>query len=146
MDKYNLVVSHNYGATKMKNELKGTIDQESYVNLLCQIKNRVRVARFSAMQKVNAELILLYWDLGKVIFEAQAKQGWGKGVVEQLEADLKEGNPANLGLSARNLWYTLKFYNTYQHDTILQQLTAEIGCGVNVAASFRKIPSSTKLS
>ncbi len=41
--------------------------------------------------------------------------------MEQLEADLKEGNPANSGLSARNLWYTLKFYNTYREDTILQR-------------------------
>jgi hypothetical protein len=80
----------------MKNELKSTINQESYGELLSHIKTRVRVARFAAMQKVNAELIMLYWDLGKVIFEAQAKQGWGKGAVERLEADLKEGNPANL--------------------------------------------------
>ncbi len=59
----------------MKNEIKVTIDQESYGDLLSQIKTRVRIARFSAMRKVNAELIMLYWDLGKVIFEAQAKQG-----------------------------------------------------------------------
>jgi predicted nuclease of restriction endonuclease-like (RecB) superfamily len=113
-------------------KMSPSFDQESYVNLLSQIKNRVRLARFSAMRKVNAELIMLYWDLGRVIFEAQEKQGWGKGVVEQLEADLKEGNPSNLGLSARNLWYTLKFYNTYQGYVILQQLTAEIGWGANM--------------
>ena len=108
-------------------------DQESYGNLLSEIKTRVRIARFSAMQKVNAELIMLYWDLGKVIFEAQAKQGWGKGVVEQLETDLKEGNPANLGLSARNLWHALNFFQTYHGDEILKQLVSEVGWGANIA-------------
>ena len=117
----------------MNNEIKVTFDQESYGDLLGQIKTRVRIARFSAMRKVNAELIMLYWDLGKVISEAQAKQGWGKGVVEQLEADLKEGNPANLGLSARNLWHALNFFQTYHEDEILKQLVSEVGWGANIA-------------
>jgi hypothetical protein len=103
--------------------------QESYGNPLSEIKTRVRIARFSAMQKVNAELIILYWDLGKVIFEAQAKQGWGKRVVEHLEAALKEGSPATLGLSARSLWQLLNFYQTYRGDELLQQLVAEVGWG-----------------
>jgi hypothetical protein len=50
-------------------------------------------AQLRAAVSVNRELILLYWDIGKVIVEAQKTKGYGKQVAEQLASDLQREFP-----------------------------------------------------
>ena len=45
------------------------------------------------MLLVNRELILLYWDIGKIIAEAQKSKGYGKQVVERLAEVLQKDHP-----------------------------------------------------
>jgi hypothetical protein len=47
-----------------------------YVELLENLKIRIRGARLQAALAVNRELILLYWDIGRAILERQAREGW----------------------------------------------------------------------
>jgi len=46
---------------------------KEYLKLLHKIKVRVRSAQIKATISVNKELIGLYWDVGKMITERQAK-------------------------------------------------------------------------
>src|ERR1035438_8281833 len=41
-----------------------------YTTLLADLKARVRAAQLRAVVSVNRELILIYWDMGKIIVEA----------------------------------------------------------------------------
>ena len=50
-------------------------------NLLADLKARVRAAQLQAVLSVNRALIQLYWDIGKIIAEAQKTRGYGKQVV-----------------------------------------------------------------
>src|SRR5262245_54359693 len=84
-----------------------------YAGLLTRVKERVRTAQIKAAISANRELILLYWDIGRAIVDAQKNKGYGKRVVEILSADLRREFPEMAGLSALNLWRMRAFYLTY---------------------------------
>jgi predicted nuclease of restriction endonuclease-like (RecB) superfamily len=100
---------------------------QDYGRLLGEIKERIRSAQYEALQKVNTELISLYWDVGRLIVERQRDAGWGKSVVETLAGDLQAEFPGIAGFSARNIWRMRNFYLTYHDNEKLPPLVAEIG-------------------
>lgn len=61
-----------------------------------------------------------------MIVERQDVEGWGKGVVERLSADLRQESPGVKGFSVQNLWYMRQFYSEYQDSERLQPLVGEI--------------------
>jgi predicted nuclease of restriction endonuclease-like (RecB) superfamily len=81
-----------------------------YANFLADLKARVRAAQLRAVVSVNRELILLYWDIGKIIVEAQKTKGYGKQVVERLAEDLQKEFPGTAGFSPQNIWFMRSFY------------------------------------
>lgn len=48
-----------------------------FPELLRQIKARIQHAQARAMVSVNAELVHLYWDIGRMIDRRQQQEGWG---------------------------------------------------------------------
>ena len=48
-----------------------------YARLLAEIKSRVQTARIKAGLAANRELLALYWDIGKLISEAERTKGYG---------------------------------------------------------------------
>jgi hypothetical protein len=38
----------------------------------------------------NAEMIRMYWDIGHMVAKRQGLEGWGKGLLRRLAADLKD--------------------------------------------------------
>ncbi|HEX3720539.1 MAG TPA: PDDEXK nuclease domain-containing protein [Verrucomicrobiae bacterium] len=81
-----------------------------YARLLGNLKARVRAAQLRAAVSVNRELIRLYWDIGKIIVEAQKTKGYGKQVVERLAEDLQKEFPGTAGFSPQNVWFMRSFY------------------------------------
>ena len=97
-----------------------------YANLLADLKARVRAAQLRAVVSVNRELILLYWDIGRIIVEAQKTKGYGKQVVERLAEDLQKEFPGTAGMSSLNLWRMRAFYSAYRNQAgILSQAATE---------------------
>ena len=97
-----------------------------YATLLTDIKQRVRRAQVRAMLAVNAELIRLYWDIGRVIDERQQQEGWGAGVIPRLARDLHNDLPEEKGFSERNIKQMLAFYREYAQLSFVQQPAAQI--------------------
>jgi predicted nuclease of restriction endonuclease-like (RecB) superfamily len=97
-----------------------------YTTLLADLKARVRAAQLRAVASVNRELILLYWDIGRIIVEAQTTRGYGKQVVERLADDLQKEFPGMAGMSSLNLWRMRAFYSAYRNQAgILSQAATE---------------------
>lgn len=86
-----------------------------YKNLLADIKNRVRKAQHRAALTANAEMILMYWDIGRMISERQKKEGWGAGVIPRLAVDLKNELPEEKGFSETNLKRMVQFSLEYSN-------------------------------
>ena len=97
-----------------------------YATLLADIKQRVQRAQVRAMLAVNAELIRLYWDIGRVIDERQQQEGWGAGVIPRLARDLHTDLPEEKGFSERNIKQMLAFYREYAQLSFVQQPAAQI--------------------
>ncbi len=106
---------------------------KDYIKWIDNIKSKIRTAQIKAALSANSELIRLYWDIGKDIFEKQEIQGWGNSIVENLSKDLKSEFPNSKGFSRRNLFYMKKFYDFYKNDfEKVQQLVAQIPWGHNI--------------
>ncbi len=108
------------------------ISNKDYKVLLQEIKQRVYEAQHKALKAVNKELLRLYWDIGKMIIERQAKYGWGRAVVETLARDLQAEFTGVRGYSRDNLWRMRKFYFRYHNNQKLAPLVQEIGWAHNI--------------
>src|SRR4051794_36573144 len=106
--------------------------QNSYLSLLGEIKERIRSGQLAALRAVNRELIELYWDIGRLIVQRQQGETWGRGIVENLAADLRKEFPGLSEFSAGNLWRIKNFYEAYRNDQILAPLVREISWSKNL--------------
>lgn len=90
-----------------------------YADLLSNVKLRIRSAQARAFAAVNAELLRLYWDIGRIIDGQQRQQGWGASVIPRLAADLHNELPELKGFSERNIQRMLTFYRAYAEPATL---------------------------
>lgn len=105
---------------------------ESYASLLADLKQRISQAQLRAATKANAELVLLYREIGRSIVARQDEEGWGRSVIERLSADLKVAFPHMKGFSPRNLWRMRAFFLAWkEHGENLPQAVAELPWGHN---------------
>ena len=111
---------------KNKKEFKLNNIDKSYIQTLENIKSAIRTAQIKASLAVNSELIILYWNIGKIILKQQQEQGWGAKVIENISKDLRSSFPNMSGLSVRNLNYMRKFAETYSEFSFVQQLVAQL--------------------
>jgi predicted nuclease of restriction endonuclease-like (RecB) superfamily len=118
----------------------------NYISLFSEIKVRIREAQVKATLAANAQMIAMYWDIGKMISERQNTEGWSSGIIPKLSIDLKNELPELKGFSERNLGRMLQFANEYsilpqpvaklqqlekEKDTILQQPVAKLESSKN---------------
>ena len=103
--------------------MKPTPSNNDYKLWLTDIKSKIRSSQIKAALAVNAELIIFYWELGKLI--SQKENIWGNKLIETLSKDLKTEFPEMGGLSERNLIYCKSFFKFY-NNAIPQQLVSEL--------------------
>jgi predicted nuclease of restriction endonuclease-like (RecB) superfamily len=82
---------------------------QSYEDFLADIKHRIRSAQARAARAINAELIEVYWQIGREILRRQEQEGpelgrRTRGVVQRLSADLRAAFPGARGYSVPNLY------------------------------------------
>jgi len=103
-----------------------------YPKLLERIKTAIQAERSRAIQQLTRSLIIVYWDIGKLIVQSLENSEWGKGVVEQLSKDLQKEFPGKTGFSARNLRSMRQFYETYKDYSNMKQLVSQIPWGHHI--------------
>jgi DUF1016 N-terminal domain len=89
-----------------------------------EIKARITQAQAKAVFSVNAELIQLYWDIGRLIDQRQKEEGWGAAVIPRLARELKNELSAVKGFSERNVKSMLAFYRAYPNPSLIVQQPA----------------------
>lgn len=90
-----------------------------YSELLTQIKSRIQQAQVKATMSANAEMILMYWDVGRIVFEKQGQEGWGTAVIPRLAKDIRNELPEVKGFSERNLKRMTQFYREYPELVVI---------------------------
>ncbi|MDR3054154.1 MAG: PDDEXK nuclease domain-containing protein [Zoogloeaceae bacterium] len=84
-----------------------------YRDLLADIKARLRQSQQRAALSANAEMLRMYWDIGRMIAARQEREGWGAGVIPRLASDLKNELPEEKGFSVTNLKRMVQFSREY---------------------------------
>lgn len=97
-----------------------------YPDTLGAIKRRIREERLRVVLAANSAMVLLYWDIGRMILERQDRAGWGAKVIDRLAADLREAFPDMKGFSPRNLKYMRAFAAAWARRAIVQEALAQI--------------------
>lgn len=108
-----------------------------YKKLLSKIKEDIIIARKRAYQTVDKQLVELYINTGKRIYEKIEISKWGMGIVEKLSSDLQGEFPDMKGFSRENLWRMKKLYETYKDYTKLSPLVTELSWSVNLVILFQ---------
>ncbi|MDN3579668.1 DUF1016 N-terminal domain-containing protein [Mucilaginibacter flavus] len=100
---------------------------KDYQSLLTDVKSKIRKAQVKAALSVNAEMIRLYWEVGKAIKKIQNEKGWGSTVVARLANDIKNELPDVKGFSERNLLFMVQFYKEYStQNSIVKQAVSQL--------------------
>jgi len=116
-----------------------------YALMLEELKTRIQEERLRVVLSANAAMVLLYWDIGRVILDRQQREGWGAKVIDRLSADLRQAFPDMRGLSPRNLKYMRAFASAWPERQIVQEGLAQITWYHNIALLERLGDLQTRL-
>lgn len=96
---------------------------KSYVTVVENIKDQIRSAQHKAILNANKEMLILYWNIGKVINDNST---WGSKFLSKLSSEITSEFPSTKGFSVRNLKNMVRFYREYPEIEIVQSVTAQI--------------------
>ncbi|MFQ7293249.1 MAG: PDDEXK nuclease domain-containing protein [Monoglobales bacterium] len=98
-----------------------------YENAFNKVVEIVERTRQKAFQRVNEELITMYWQVGEYISQQTSKAEYGDSFVTNLADFIAENYPEIKGFNRRGLYRMRQFYETYKNEekvsTLLTQLT-----------------------
>ena len=106
------------------------LNDNQYIAVVEEIKNKIQAARYKATVEVNRELIMLYYSIGKTI---NAHKSWGNKFIDTLSKDIALAYPDAKGYSVRNLKYMAKFAAEFTDIEFVQTVSAQIPWSHNVA-------------
>ena len=78
------------------------MDGTEYIAVIENIKRDISAAQYRAAVHVNADMILLYHEIGCIINEHKS---WGSRFIDNLASDIRMAFPGSKGYSVRNLKY-----------------------------------------
>lgn len=122
---------------------------QSYEEFLEDIKIRIRSAQARAARAISAELIGVYWQIGREIVRRQSEHGDRRGrggpkVIERLSADLRAAFPGTRGYSVSSLRYMRAFAAAWPEQQMLQSGVGALPWGHVVLLLDRLADRSTR--
>lgn len=105
---------------------------KDYLPFLSEIKKLIIEERLKTIISANSVMIILYWNIGKLILQKQNLAGWGAKVIDRLSFDLKKQFPDMTGFSPRNLKYMKKFAEEWSDFELVQRTVALIPWRSNI--------------
>lgn len=99
----------------------GSMLPAEYEHTFRVIREQVTATRHRVQLAANAQLVHLYWSIGKVLLERSKSGQWGSGVLNRLADDLRSEFPSMKGLSATNLKYMRQFAAAWPEETSIGQ-------------------------
>jgi predicted nuclease of restriction endonuclease-like (RecB) superfamily len=106
-------------------------------NRFTDIIQLIKQFRTNAIRAVNAELINLYWNIGKYISKKIEQSEWGESVVVELANFIQTNEPEMKGFSDKNILRMKQFYENYKDLPKLSTLLREISWSHNLAIFSR---------
>ena len=95
-------------------------------NGFSEIITIIEHAKQRAMKAVNAELINMYWEVGKYLSSLVADASFGDKVIDEVAAYIEQHNQNVKGFNRRGLYRMKQFYETYKDDEFVTPLVTQI--------------------
>lgn len=102
---------------------------EHIITLILEAKSRVFV-------KANSELVLLYFNVGKIVSEKVNEGNWGDNSVQELANFIQTKIPNLSGFNRRGLYRMKQFYETYSDPLIVTTVMTQLKLTENEASEF----------
>ena len=95
--------------------------------------------RDKAYRKINEELVLMYFEIGKYLSTKIKTEKWGSKTIESISNNLMKAYPNLKGFNRAGLYRMVQFYEEYRDNIIVSTLSRQISWSNNIL-----ILSSTK--
>lgn len=95
-------------------------------NNFSDIISIIEASKQRAMKAVNAELINMYWEVGKYLSSLVADSSFGDKIIDEVAAYIAQNNPTIKGFNRRGLYRMKQFYETYKDDEFVSTLLTQI--------------------
>jgi predicted nuclease of restriction endonuclease-like (RecB) superfamily len=90
-------------------------DFEHILTLITEARNRV-------YSKANSELVVLYFNVGKVVSEKVTTGKWGENIVQQLSDFILSKVPSLSGFNRRGLYRMKQFFEVYSDNQFVSSV------------------------
>ncbi len=96
-----------------------SFELDSLINIIEQAKDR-------AYRKVNEELILMYLEVGKFVYDKLLTSSYGDKLIDDLALFFTSHYPELKGFNRRGLYRMRQFYELYKDDEIVSPLVTQL--------------------
>lgn len=111
-----------------------------------QVVLLIEESRNRAFQKVNEELVMLYYKVGNLVSEKVSQGVWGQNTVEELADFIQENCPGLKGFNRRGLYRMKQFFETYSASEFVSRLSYQLENYFNTESQNSKVsPLSTQI-
>ena len=86
----------------------------------------------NAYRKVNEEMILLYMEIGKYLYDLIENSNYGEKIVDKAAEFMKNNYPLIKGFTRRNLYRMVQFYNAYKDYSNVSTLLTQVSWSSNM--------------
>ncbi|MBQ7141174.1 MAG: DUF1016 family protein [Bacilli bacterium] len=91
-----------------------------------QIIELIEQRKNNAYIKINEELILMYLDVGKFLYNLQKESKYGDKITTKAAEFMKNNYPNIKGFTKRNIERMIQFYRIYENDEIATPLVTQL--------------------
>lgn len=103
----------------MSKEIILSKDFEQILTLITEARNRV-------YSKANSELVLLYFNVGKIVSDRVSAGNWGENTVQQLSDFIQSKIPNLSGFNRRGLYRMKQFYEVYSDNQFVSTTMTQL--------------------
>lgn len=96
-----------------------TRDFEHILSLITEARNRV-------YSNANSELVMLYFNVGKIVSDKVNEGNWGDNIVQKLANFIQSKLPSLSGFNRRGLYRMKQFYETYSSPEFVSTLATHL--------------------
>lgn len=96
------------------------------ISAVKEIKAAIVKAQSRVAANANAEMLPLYFDIGRYVSHKTNTEKWGTGVIDAISRQLQQEAPGLRGFGARNIRNMCQFYEKWSGDIIWQTPSAKL--------------------
>lgn len=98
-----------------------------------QIVEIIGTARENTLKKVNEELIMMYWNVGKFLCEESKRASFGDAYMDSIADFIQQEFPGIKGFTRRGLYRMKQFYEIYKEDEFVTTLLTQVSWSNHLA-------------